>query len=268
MMLRRVLVAAAVAAASAVQAQVPVVESSPVGANPSAAPVATPGFIAPVEEQATSASSQNEIFYQLQVLQQEVLELRGLVEEQSYELKRLKQQRLDDYLDLDRRLSALGQGALPGAQPAKEAGEGAGTEDAEAGASAARSAQPLLAAEGEAQSYRAAYDLLKKRQIDEAVAAFSLHLENYPQGKYAANAHYWLGEIYLLKNDLESARQWFTRLLEGFAGHRKEPDAKFKLGKVYDLLGDKAKAKALLEEVAASGADAARLARSYLQQNF
>ena len=261
MMVRRILAVAAMAAAPAIQAQVPVVESSPVGAAQPPAPVATPGFIAPVEEQVGPAGSQNEIFYQLQVLQQEVLELRGLLEEQSFELKRLKQQRLDDYLDLDRRLSALGQGGLPGDQMPKGAGE-------DAGASVTPPLQPLVAVEGEAQSYRAAYDLLKKRQIDEAVTAFTQHLENFPQGKYAANAHYWLGEIYLLKNDLEAARQWFTRLLDGFAGHRKEPDAKYKLGKVYDLLGDKAKAKVLLEEVAASGTDASRLARSYLQQNF
>lgn len=50
----------------------------------------------------------------MQLLQQEVLQLRGMVEEQAHELKRLKQQRLDDYLDLDRRLSKVGQGDFTG----------------------------------------------------------------------------------------------------------------------------------------------------------
>jgi TolA-binding protein len=67
---------------------------------------------------------------------------------------------------------------------------------------------------------------------------------------------------------LELARQWFTKLLDRFPSDRKVPDAKFKLGKVYDLMGDKVKAKALLEEVAASNTDAARLAKKYLQQDF
>ncbi len=251
---------------SLLSAQVPIVDvgasrsdrdaSRPLGTEPTA----TPGFIPPVETEAAPANSQAEIFFQLQTLQQEVLELRGLVEEQAFEIKRLKQQRLDDYLDLDRRLSALSGNTPKGAgsgQPAAGGNSG--------GALSGQSAQPLA---GEANSYLAAYDLLKKRQIDQAAAAFREHLVNYPQGKYAANAHYWLGEIYLLKNDLEAARQWFTKLLDGFQGHRKVPDAKFKLGKVYDLMGDKVKARALLEEVAASGTDASRLAKSYLQQHY
>ena len=261
-MLKRILTAVVlVSAPTLLSAQVPIVE---VGASGSAAsapkpvasqPQATPGFIPPVEAETAPANSQAEIFYQLQTLQQEVLELRGLVEEQAFELKRLKQQRLDDYLDLDRRLSALtGAAQAPGTEP---------------NGTATSSAQPSqVASADEAGSYRAAYDLLKQRQIDQAVEAFNQHLIGFPQGKYAANAHYWLGEIFLLKNDLELARQWFTKLLDGFEGHRKVPDAKFKLGKVYDLMGDKAKAKRLLEEVAASGADASRLARNYLDQHY
>ena len=45
--------------------------------------------------------------YQIQQLQQEISELRGLLEEQGFQLKRLKQQRLDDYLNLDKRLTEI-----------------------------------------------------------------------------------------------------------------------------------------------------------------
>ncbi len=194
-------------------AQVDVVESTPVG-TPAAVPLAeAPAPTAPTNPQA-------EMFYQMQMLQQEVQELRGLVEEQAYELKRLKQQRLDDYLDLDRRLSGLSGAKAPQASDRQPAASG----------DAAPAGKPVAALEGDAQSYRTAYDLLK--------------------------------------NDLEAARQSFTTLLDGFADHRKVPDAKFKLGKVYDLMGDKEKARALLEEVAASNADASRLAKNYLQANF
>ena len=52
-------------------------------------------------------------YYQSQMLQEEVRQLRGLVEELNYELQRVKQRQMDDYLDLDRRLSALQSGATP-----------------------------------------------------------------------------------------------------------------------------------------------------------
>ena len=46
-------------------------------------------------------------YYQMQVLQQEVQMLRGMVEELNHELQQLKQRQMDDYLDIDRRLSAI-----------------------------------------------------------------------------------------------------------------------------------------------------------------
>ena len=264
-MLKRVIATALVAGAPVllalpVAAQVPVIESAPLGQRPvnqAAAPVGStlPGFRQPRQAASANPNPQAELFYQLQVLQQEVLELRGLVEEQAHELKRLKQQRHDDYMDLDRRIS--GAGTKPGAAvtPTTEPSPGATPVTAVAGS-------------GEKQRYRAAYDLIRQRQFDEAIAALDGYLGEYPQGQYSANAHYWLGEIYLQKNDLESARQWFTRLIDGFATSRKVPHAKFKLGKVYHLLGDKTQAKLLLQEVARGGTDVASLAEGYLQQNF
>ncbi len=56
---------------------------------------------------AASAGSSAELFVQLQALQAEVRELRGLVEQQSYTIEQLSQRRMDDYLDLDRRIGQL-----------------------------------------------------------------------------------------------------------------------------------------------------------------
>lgn len=124
-------------------------------------------------------------------------------------------------------------------------------------------------AEGnELASYSAAYDLLKEKRIDDAIAAFRAHLEQYPRGDYAANAHYWLGEIYLLQNDLASAETSFARVVNDFASDRKVPDALFKLGRVYHLQGKNDKAREAMTRVAATNSSAAALARAYLQDNF
>ncbi|WP_045860867.1 YbgF trimerization domain-containing protein [Teredinibacter purpureus] len=247
MVLKNLLAAIFLMAAFCVSAQVEVIDRSPVSGEQTPPP--------PIV-QPSSAQNAGELYYQLQLLQQEVLQLRGLVEQQTHEVKRLKQQRLDDYLDLDRRLSALGQG-------------NAGTAVTEASQPAVSSSVTSTAPEDEIRHYRAAIDLvLKKQQYDQAVVALKEHLTVFPRGRYAANAIYWLGEIYLLKNDLESSRQWFAQLLAEYPAHRKAPDGKFKLGKVYHLMGDEAQAKTLLNEVAASSSDAARLAKRYLREHF
>ncbi|MBU2887375.1 tetratricopeptide repeat protein [Gilvimarinus agarilyticus] len=273
------LLAAAIAAAvsTAAVAQVQVIDSSPQS-------VSSPVRGAPVSSgQATEQSEQ--LFFQLQTLQQEVMNLRGMVEEQSFEIKRLKQQRLDDYLNLDQRISALTTGGSTGGASAVTANpmtntSGESTQangQSELGkaplsmpvtAPSALSQTPTVSDANEADVYGAAYDLLKQRQIDASIEAFKGHLQAYPRGEYASNSYYWLGEIYLLKNNLPEAQRWFGDLLAEFPDSRKVSDAQFKLGKVYHLQGDSARAEELLNIVAASNADASRLAQRYLQDNF
>jgi len=54
----------------------------------------------------------NDSYYQMQLMQDEVRTLRGMIEELNNEIRQLKKRQMDDYMDLDRRLSALlsGQG--------------------------------------------------------------------------------------------------------------------------------------------------------------
>ncbi|MDO3388817.1 YbgF trimerization domain-containing protein [Gilvimarinus sp. SDUM040013] len=266
--------AAAVSTVSAV-AQVQVIDSSPQsGSNQSAKSTVQP---------AQEVNQQVELYYQLQTLQQEVMNLRGLVEEQAFELKRLKQQRLDDYLNLDQRISALTTGGtagasgvssmapLPGDAPAVTDASSYSSAPSTAPAAATPTAitpRPTVTDASEADVYGAAYDLLKQRQIDASVQGFKDHLQAYPRGEYASNSYYWLGEIYLLKDNLPEAQRWFGDLLAEFPDSRKVPDAQFKLGKVYHLQGDNTRAQELLNIVASSNADASRLAQRYLQDNF
>lgn len=213
----------------------------------------------PVQAPAAATDVQTQMYFQVQSLQQEVLELRGLVEEQAYELKRLKQQRLDDYLSLDKRLTALAGGKAATEQP-----ESAGPSPKMTGSSAGAAG---VQSQDELQRYRSAIDLaLRQKDYDKAATAFNQYLQDFPQGTYAPNSQYWLGEIFLKQGDLEQARDWFSRLLSDFPDHAKAPDAAYKLGTVYDQLGDKAKARSLLSQVIADSpnTNAARLAKNYL----
>ncbi|MFL0811628.1 MAG: tol-pal system protein YbgF [Agarilytica sp.] len=212
-----------------------------------------------------SSGNAAEMYYQMQLLQQEVLQLRGLVEQQSFELKKLKQQRLDDYLDLDRRVSQLSKGG--GASTASNNGAAATASRAPSTSSSASSS--LGAAPNEMKRYREAMNLvLKEKRYDDAVVALKKHLDTFPDGRFSGNAKYWLGEVYLEKKVLEDSRQWFARVLSEHPKHNKVPDAQYKLGVVYHLMGDMASAKELLQKAAASKSNSAGLAQSYLRANF
>lgn len=105
-------------------AQVPVVEAGR-GGQPAAA-----------QPQPQGNELMLTLYTQMEALQQEVQLLRGMVEEQANQLRRLQTENRDRYLDVDRRLSELSGGAaiglVPGAspgvpEPATQAGALAGT---------------------------------------------------------------------------------------------------------------------------------------------
>ncbi len=228
------------------------------------------------QSQSTTAveatNAQAEIFYQFQTLQQEVMMLRGLVEEQAFEIKRLKQQRLDDYLDLDRRISAMtGSVKAPNTNSAPSSVSVPVSSSAPVVSTVMPSPQlrsAPVSSTDETALYTAAYDLLKQRKINESITGFNTHLAGFPQGEHASNSYYWLGEIFLLKKDLSAAEKWFSDLLRQFPGSRKVADAQFKLGKVYHLQGKPNRALELLNIVVASNSDASRLAKKYIGDNF
>lgn len=246
-MYKRVIALLCCIAVPAVEAQVRVVDSSPQSVRSG------------VNRQQESVDQKTESYNQIQSLQQEISELRALVEEQGHQISRLKQLQLDNYVDLDRRVSLVS-----GNSAAKEQ-----TADVSVDSSVAVDASPSASSGmSEADEYKAAYDLLRQRQVDQSLVAFKDYLKRYPSGEFSANSCYWLGEIFLLKNQLPQARDWFAKLLQDFPESNKVPDAKFKLGKVYHLMGDKKRAKPLLDDAATGLGDSARLAKQYLKDNF
>ena len=248
-MLKNLLAVVLITSAPVLQAQVRVVESSPQSIRSGVAQSDLP------------ASAESDVYSQIRALQEEAALLRGLLEEQSYELKQLKQLQLDNYMDLDRRLSG-------GGHPVSSATNVNDKTPVAAVPSVAVVESQLPDSASESDVYKAAYDLLNQKDFDGAVVAFEEHLNRFPSGDFASNSHYWLGKIAMLKKDYPQAKSWFTELIANFPSAAKVPDAQLDLGKVYFLMGDKVKAKSLLSEVAAGNSDAARLAQKFLSDNF
>lgn len=219
-----------------------------------------------VAAQATRPAELGELFYQLQLLQHEVMQLRGQIEAQDKQLRDLKQQRLDDYINLDRRLSELS--ATPAARPPLPA---AGSAAPAAGVPAAVPPVAARAAPAsESDAYQQAFALVRARQFAEATTAFTAFLANWPNGSMAPNAHYWLGELALQDNRLDEASGQFRVVIERFPKHDKVPDAQFKLARIQHLQGDAGKARELMRQVISQypGSNAAQLAQNYLNSQF
>mgnify|MGYP000097242173 CR=1 FL=1 len=245
-------------------AQVPIVDASrdyQVSENTPPANVTLP----PVSSAPVSSAPQGELFYQLQLLQEEVRMLRGQVEEQSYQLQQFKKQATERYIDVDRRLAGLSQQQV--------------TEATEPNQVSSESGHSLVAnmvsdAPAEKAAYDAAYQLVSQRQFSEAKSAFQQFLVDYPQGQYAPNAYYWLGELFLVLKpvDLEASRQSFTQLIEQYPAHAKVADAMYKLGTVYYLKDNREKASYWLEKVISdygnSAGSSASKAKAFLSEKF
>jgi len=220
-------------------------------------------------------SQNGQLLMLIQQLQDEVRSLRGQVEQQSYRLKQMEQEQLDRYRDLDRRVSVLlsanaDAGLSPPAEPVFSDTQSATTAPNPADTSSATAAAPAVAAqsapaEDDMRAYREAFALVRDKSYGPAISAFNAFVQQYPQSPRLANAHYWLGEVYLVQQNTEAARDAFTLVLNRFPQSSKAPDSAYKLATVYEKLGDQARSSQYLDLVLTQYPDsaAARLAKEF-----
>ncbi|PCM51055.1 tol-pal system protein YbgF [Pseudomonas fluorescens] len=218
------------------------------------------------------ASAQGMLFNQLQQMQDQISRQQGVIEELQNQVARMKQESLERYQDLDRR---IGFGVAPAATPENSSagGDASAAAGAAAGAGAAAAQAPAASSEPgdpakEKLYYDAAFDLIKAKDFDKASQAFSAFLRKYPNSQYAGNAQYWLGEVNLAKGDLQGAGQAFAKVSQLYPKHAKVPDSLYKLADVERRLGHTDKVKGILQQVVSQypGTSAAQLAQRDLQR--
>lgn len=192
-----------------------------------------------------------EMLNMVEQLQAELRQLRGDVEFQMNELEGLRKRQRELYLDIDRRLSDLqwqqpaGPGGAPApagsAQPAPAtAGKGIAAPEA--------SLEEGSGAEQERSDYKEAFEILREGRYPQAIEAFTRFLQKYPDGGYADNAQYWLGEANYVSRNFEQALVEFNKVLQRHPNSSKVPDAKLKLGYTYYELQQWDEARAILSD--------------------
>lgn len=121
--------------------------------------------------------------------------------------------------------------------------------------------------EAETQAYDQAFLALRETRYADAAEGFDRFLQDHPQSSLAPNALYWLGEVYYVTRDFETALGQFNDLLERYPGSGKEPDALLKIGFSHYELEDWIEARAALQQVAEQfpGTNYSRLAENRLR---
>jgi len=203
--------------------------------------------------------------------QDELRTLRGEVERLRFELDTQTRRSKDLGGDIERRLQKLETQPVAAA-PAVDATLGPVTPPVVppvvyAPPAAASGDNSATAAEEQA-AYLKAFDFLKAGKYDNAIVAFRGMLEKWPQGNFADNGWYWLGESQYVKRQYKPALESYTALVTRFPASPKVPDALFKSGLAQVELQQADQAKASWRRVIKDypNSNAAGLARQRLTQ--
>ena len=118
------------------------------------------------------------------------------------------------------------------------------------------------------KNYLIAYDYVRRKEFSEAITAFERFVKNTSNSPYLANAHYWLGELYLSKGNHQEALVAFDNVIQNFPKSHKVADATLKKGFIFYDRGQWEKAREQLQTVTRTYPDTtlSRLAASKLEE--
>jgi tol-pal system protein YbgF len=165
-------------------------------------------------EKVVNNQSLLQLSQRIDVLEAQLREMRGSLEELQNSDEGLRKQQRDLYADLDRRLTALqNSAATVGASISANSGGATGGDGG-----------------GEQAAYQRGLDALKANDFPSAVTRFKDFLRSYPQSSLDGNAQYWLGEAYYVTHDLDNAAAAYSAVSSQYPKSPKVPDALYKLG--------------------------------------
>ena len=157
------------------------------------------------------------IYQKIGALEQEIATLRNLIEENTFLIERYQELQQQRYLDLDKRLHSILSGEL------EELNEGSLNLDD-------------LNSTEEIDLYKEALELFEVSRYAEALEVFRDLIISFPEGTYSADAYFWSGELYLVQEQLEDAREHYLVVAEKFKDHDRVADCLYKLGVIEKLL--------------------------------
>jgi tol-pal system protein YbgF len=216
-------------------------------------------------ERVLESQSLLEMVERLDALQMEVQQLRGQLEEQQHLIDGMKSRQRELYLDVDRRMTRLErEGGAPAAAPQIPLTGTPSTPLTSAPTPTSNTTPPVTAPQGkpasaapadpqkleaERKAYQKAFELLRELRYEQATTAFRDFLKQYPDGRHAHIAQYWLGEAAYARRDFEQAINDYQGLLDNYPRSGKRAEAMLKIGYSYQELKKPAEAKKMMERL-------------------
>lgn len=170
----------------------------------------------------TIFSEENEslelLYKKIEVLEEEIRDLRNILEENSILVDRSLELQQQRYLDLDARILEISKIFSEKLTSVDEEDQFLDTEEKEL--------------------FRSALMLFEESRFAEALEIFSQIIITFPDGAFTADAYFWSGELFLAQEMFEDAKLSFKNVVDNFYQHSRTPDSLFKLGEIYRIEGD------------------------------
>jgi tol-pal system protein YbgF len=118
-------------------------------------------------------------------------------------------------------------------------------------------AKPMSAKERQAEqrAYQKAYDQLRAQRYAKSRDSFSAFIKQYPHGRYAHIAQYWIGESSYAQKDYQQAIQDYQQLVDFYPNSPKRAESQLKIAYSFYEMGDKANARKTLKQLLAQYPD-------------
>ena len=157
------------------------------------------------------------LFLKIQELESEIAELRNIVESQNYLIQKLIQESVEN-LESNQDTSSLASDNTV---------RFAGINDS-------RSKEEV---------YTTAIQSLQDQDFEKASSLFTYFVDNFKDEEKLPLSIFWLGEIALLQNKLESSQEYFLELVNLYPSHYRTPLAHKKMGDIFLKQNELEKAK-------------------------
>jgi tol-pal system protein YbgF len=202
--------------------------------------------LARIEESVKSLASSSpalELAQQLELVRQELKQMRGQMEVLGNDVQVAGKRQRDMYVDLDNRLKRFEQPGAAGAPPPPGSASAGGPAGVAAGAPPA----PAAAQPAEASAYEAAQGQRRIGNYQGAIAGFQNFIAQYPRSQLAPRAQYWIGDSYYNLRDFKSAIANQQKLTATWPDSATVPDALLNIASCQLELGDAAGAKRTMD---------------------
>tara|TARA_Y100001970_G_scaffold157338_1_gene192506 strand:+ start:2319 stop:2975 length:657 start_codon:yes stop_codon:yes gene_type:complete len=159
------------------------------------------------------------LFLKIQELENEIAELRNKIESQNYLIEKLINESLNNTSENE----IKSNDELTLSQDIKLIG----VEDSKS----------------KEQVFNSAISALEQQKYDTSFELFSYFVESFTDEEKNPLSYFWLGEISLIKNDLDKSKFYFLELISSYPNHYRVPLAHKKIGDIYLKSNDVQRAK-------------------------